>query len=217
MDTIKLYSKPRTKAQAEAIAGSLGEPSKMPGYAYGISATHCVTGAKLAKVAGSVCYDCYAMKGHYVQTSVKKGHAKREANLASPEWIDAMILMIGRTGTDYFRWHDSGDLQSLGHLLAIVRVCEALPSVNFWLPTREKAIVRQYQRAIGAFPSNLVVRVSGAMVDGVAPAGFANVSVVVATVGATGHECPAPKQDNKCMDCRACWMPSVQCVTYHKH
>jgi hypothetical protein len=48
------------------ITGSLSKPSKMPGWAYGLPAKECKTGGKLAKVPGSVCYDCYALKGCYV-------------------------------------------------------------------------------------------------------------------------------------------------------
>lgn len=214
---MQLATKPRTLKEARDIAGTLGKPSKMPGLSYGISAHHCNVGAKLAQVEGSVCHGCYALKANYQYPSVRQAHEKRFAGLTHPFWADAMILLIRSSGTDYFRWHDSGDLQSIGHLSNIVRIAEALPEVSFWLPTREKAMVRQWQRMHGAFPANLVVRVSGAMVDGPAPSGFANVSVVVSTIGVTGHECPAPRQGNKCLDCRACWQPDVQCVTYHKH
>jgi hypothetical protein len=212
-----IASKPRTLKAARDIAGSLGKPSKMPGYSYGISAHACSVGSKLALVEGSVCHGCYALKANYQYPSVRAAHEKRIAGLNHPFWTDAMILLIRSTGTEFFRWHDSGDIQSLQHLSNIVAVAEKLKHVHFWMPTREKAIVRAWQKAHGAFPSNLVVRVSGAMVDGAAPSGFANVSVVVDTGEALGHECPAPKQGNKCGDCRACWMPDVNCVTYHKH
>jgi Gene product 88 len=212
-----VQTKPRTLKQAQAIAGTLGKPSKMPGYSYGISAHHCKTGATLATVSGSVCEGCYALKANYQYPSVRAAHEKRLAGLYHPYWVDAMVLMIQRTNTQYFRWHDSGDIQSLQHLSNIVRVAESLPDVMFWIPTREKALVRQWNRAFGAFPSNLIVRVSGAMVDGPAPSGFANVSVVVSISEPIGHRCPAPQQGNNCGDCRACWTPAVHCVTYHQH
>jgi hypothetical protein len=37
------------------ITGSLSKPSKMPGWAYGIPAKECQTGAKLREVKGSTC------------------------------------------------------------------------------------------------------------------------------------------------------------------
>jgi len=210
-------TKPRTLKEARDIAGTLGKPSKMPGYSSGISAHACSVGARLATIEGSVCHGCYALKANYQCPSVQAAHAKRMAGLNHPFWADAMILMIGRTGTRFFRWHDNGDIQSLGHLCDIVRVAESLPDVMFWMPTREKGLIRAWQKAYGAFPANLVVRVSGAMVDGAAPSGFANVSVVVSTSEPIGHACPAPLQENKCLDCRACWNRDVHCVTYHKH
>ena len=35
---------------AKKITGSLGKPSKMPGFAYGLPAWECKTGSKLAKI-----------------------------------------------------------------------------------------------------------------------------------------------------------------------
>jgi hypothetical protein len=212
-----IATKPRTLKAATEIAGTLGRPSKMPGVSYGISAHSCATGSRLALVEGSVCHGCYALKANYQYPSVKAAHAKRAAGLDHPFWVDAMVLLIERSGADVFRWHDSGDIQSLQHLSNIVAIAERLPSVRFWLPTREKAIVRDFQRSHGAFPPNLCVRVSAAMVDGAPPAGFANVSAVTSTQTFQGHACPAPQQGNKCLDCRACWEQSVHCVTYRQH
>ena len=61
----------KTLKEADAIHGGLGKPSKMPGYAYGIPAKHCKVGAKLHKVPGSVCADCYALKGRYMFANVQ--------------------------------------------------------------------------------------------------------------------------------------------------
>ena len=52
---------------AKKIIVSLSKPDKMPGFAYGLPAWECKTGGKLAKVPGSVCFGCYAMKGNYVR------------------------------------------------------------------------------------------------------------------------------------------------------
>ena len=53
--------------EAKKIIISLSQPDKMPGYAYGLPAWECKTGGKLAKVPGSVCFGCYAMKGNYTR------------------------------------------------------------------------------------------------------------------------------------------------------
>ena len=73
--------------EALEIVGGLSNPSKMPCHSYGISAHLCITGAKLVNIEGSVCGDCYALKGMYGDwnKNVSNAHAKRaEAiNLAS--------------------------------------------------------------------------------------------------------------------------------------
>lgn len=203
----------RTKKDAEAIAGPLGEPTKMPGYSYGLSAERCITGAALAKIPGTVCHGCYALKGNYQYRGVRACHDRRLAGLAHPQWVDAMVFLIAQTGTQYFRWHDSGDLQGVWHLEQICEVARRLPRVKFWLPTREKGIVREHARMGFNVPANLVVRVSGAMVDGPAPLGFATTSTVVSKE----QTCPAPRQGNFCGLCRACWDPGVKNVSYAKH
>lgn len=218
MTTISLQLQPiRSKAAAIKITGSLGKPSKMPGLSYGISAKLCKVGAKLAQIKGSTCENCYALKANYSYPSVQAAHAKRAASLDHPQWVESMVYLISKAGESFFRWHDSGDLQSFQHLLNIVSVAEQLPNVSFWLPTREKGIVNQYMRSFGAFPANLVVRVSAAMIDSAAPAGFANTSTVHDKAAPEGYQCPAQSQGNKCLDCRACWNAGVVNVSYGKH
>lgn len=204
----------QSKKQAEAIVGTLGKPSKMPGLSYGIPASSCKVGQKLATIKGSVCSNCYALKGFYVMPSVKQAQQKRLNSLTHPMWTDAMTYLIAKSKTEYFRWHDSGDLQSRGHLDNIVKVAKNLPNVNFWLPTREAKLITQYLKEHLDFPDNLIVRVSGAMVDGPQPVRFIHTSTVVTSPTAT---CPAPSQGNKCGSCRKCWDRSVATVAYKEH
>ena len=220
MSQVMLFAAPQrvmTLKLAKSIAGSLGKPSKMPGMSYGISARLCNVGAKLAKKKGSVCHGCYALKANYMYPSVQTAHANRVAGLSSVSWADAMIKQIKHSETDYFRWHDSGDLQSFQHLLDIVRIAEALPDVKFWIPTRESGLIKRYAECFGAFPSNLCVRVSAAMIDGKPPQGFENTSTVHAAKPAQGFDCPAQHQGNKCVDCRKCWEKSNTNTSYPVH
>jgi hypothetical protein len=48
--------------ELDQITGTLSKPSKMPGWAYGIPAKECKVGSKLAKIPGTVCHGCYALK-----------------------------------------------------------------------------------------------------------------------------------------------------------
>lgn len=206
----------------EAMVGGLSTPSKMPGYAYGIPAQACKLGSLLATKKGSVCNSCYALKGMYVFPVVKAAQARRLEAISRPEWASWMAELIGkkyrnRSGADrVFRWHDSGDLQSVDHLSKIVEIAKSLPDIRFWLPTRERGIVQNWIVRHGAWPDNLTVRVSAAMVGqetGPTPKG-----TVGSTVGAdTGHLCPAKGQGNACLDCRACWNKNVESVDYSLH
>ena len=185
----------------------------MPGYAYGLPAKDCIVGSTLAKIPGSVCHGCYALKGNYRFPSVKNVQQRRLDSLGHPQWSEAMIAIIHGLKIKWFRWHDSGDLQGPAHLARIAKIAEACPKTRFWLPTREKVFVYSHRRQVGEFPKNLVVRVSGTMIDGPAPVGFSNTSTV--TTGTP--TCPAPKQNNECGDCRRCWNPRVANVSYRKH
>jgi len=205
-----------TLKAAKAISGSLGNPSKMPGRSYGISAHGCKVGSKLAKIVGSVCHGCYALKANYSYPSVVKAHITRAASLYHKQWVPAMVKQIGHSKTTYFRWHDSGDIQSFQHLLNIVAVCEALPAVSFWLPTKEKGLINKFVDTFGTFPANLVVRLSGAMVDGDAPT-FTHTSTVHNKKAPIGTLCEAYTRKNVCGDCRACWDKSVANVSYKQH
>ncbi len=197
-------------AEAKDITGGLSKPSKMPGMAYSIPAVRCKIGAKLAKKKGSVCHGCYALKGFYRMPVVKAALERRFQSLTNDRWVDAMVVLVAKH--TWFRWHDSGDLQSVVHLRKICEVCNATPDTNHWLPTREVIIVRDYLKTYGPVPDNLVVRVSSPMVDG-PPLPYPNTSTVVSE----GATCPAPQQDNKCGDCRACWNKEIKNVSYHKH
>ena len=126
-----------TVKEALQITGSLSKPSKMPGWAYGLPAKECKTGGRLQKVPGSVCFDCYAMKGCYVFKVVQDAQYFRLKAIRHPLWTGAMATIINSKKSKYFRWHDSGDVQDEDHLLKIFAVCKLTPSVKHWMPTRE--------------------------------------------------------------------------------
>lgn len=213
-----------TMPEAVRIAGTLSEPNKMPGYAYGISALNCKLGNRLKQIPGSVCSHCYAMRNHYRRDDVLNVHRRRLASIKDPRWVDAMTTMISwaaKQRSRYFRWFDSGDLQSMRHLQKIVRIAERLPAVQFWLPTQEYHLVRKYLAKHGSFPSNLTVRLTAHMVDKPTIHPTLPTSVVHSSHAldpAPGvHYCPAKQQFNHCDDCRACWDPTVKVVAYPLH
>ena len=197
------------KKEARQITGGLSAPSKMPGPSYNLPATQCITGAKLAKIPGSVCHGCYALKGRYRFNNVKAAMARRLEALGHPDWIAAMTVLI--KGEPVFRWHDSGDLQSPEHLKAIFEVCKNTPETRHWMPTREARFLRLMDPEV--IPKNLIIRFSSHMVDQ-QPVGWWPWTSTVSTGGKT---CPAKDQGNECKSCRACWDRNVSNVTYPKH
>ena len=200
------------KKEAIKITGGLSRPSKMPGFAYNLPATRCKVGSKLAKVKGSVCHGCYALKGRYRFPNVKEALERRyKQAMTNKDWVFGMVYLINTSNKKEFRWHDAGDIQSLEHLQRIFQVCELTPSVKHWLPTRESVILSNINA--DDVPDNLIIRLSASKVDGPAPKSWPWTSTVVTK----GKTCPAAEQDNECKDCRACWDKSVKNVAYGKH
>tara|TARA_R110000744_G_scaffold49870_1_gene108131 strand:+ start:2790 stop:3530 length:741 start_codon:yes stop_codon:yes gene_type:complete len=241
-----------TRSQAEAITGGLTTTSKMPSKSHGIDAFMCQTGGKLAKIKGSTCFNCYARKGFYVMPTVHRAFDRRY-RLAPTRyidtqglWIEAMVYLIQneytKHGTTVFRWHDSGDLHGLEHLLNIIQVVEQTPHVKHWLPTREYGFISEYKTYLKRHgkrtPENLSIRLSAHMIDQTPDKielltdtdNNINTSTVV-TKPAThdkevallglqilhGFLCPSSKQDGKCKDCRACWNTEIKNIAYIKH
>ena len=197
------------KKQASKITGGLSAPGKMPEGSYNLPAAACQTGQILAKVEGTPCSGCYALKGRYRFSNVRMALARRLESLKHPRWVEAMTVLIH--GEPWFRWHDSGDLQSAWHLKQIFEVCNRTTSTKHWLPTREARILNLMDPDI--IPPNLIIRMSSHMIDQ-KPVKFWPWTSTVSTQAKT---CPAQDQGNQCKDCRACWDRSVSNVTYPKH
>lgn len=220
-------------SDAEDIAGSLGQPSKMPGAAYGLDAFACRVGGQLVDDPRSTCHGCYARKNFYRSwRPAIVARERREAGIHHPYWVEAMICLI----TDYvdlggepaFRWHDSGDLHGAWHLAAIVAVCEATPHVRHWLPTREYADVVEFLRCGGRIPVNLAVRLSAHYVGERAAVPPELAHLPTSTTHRLGIAPPAREKGaivchaidspvNMCRRCRACWDGRVSNVSYRMH
>jgi hypothetical protein len=243
---------PMPLPQARLIAlgsrnGKLGEPSKMPGYSFGLSAFLCKRGEKLTADPRNVCAHCYARTNYYrTWEPVLIAHERREAGLRHRLWVAAMVtLVLHHTDPDdpYFRWHDSGDIRSVGHLRKIVEVCLRTPQVRHWLPTHEPFLVKTYLElvAVGGappFPPNLCVRISADRINA-PPDRIEGLEGLPTATSHTGHgnarivqvsdhrrdsiECKAytrtPRADaaGTCGNCRVCWDPRVRNISYPLH
>ena len=218
------------KTQAHEIHGGLTQTTKMPCQSYSLPTIACVTGFKMRAIAGSICAMCYAEKGNYrkYQNNIEPAqHARLESiamAIADIEyraaWIQAMIISIG--DDDYFRFHDSGDIQNIEHLELYAELARAMPNCKFWLPTREYGIVSAFTAQYDV-PDNLIIRLSAMFTDKavVVPKTLQGVKgVAVSNVHskkAIGTACNAPKQNGECRTCRACWSRKVLAVSYSIH
>ena len=200
---------------ADALVGGLSAPGKMPCKSFSISAFLCQTGGRLSKILGSVCAMCYARKGRYMFANVQAALARRMTVLARAladpvfraEFISAMSFLISRS--PWFRWHDSGDLQSKAHFALICDIARATPDTVHWLPTKEPRFAK------GDVPANLIVRVSAPHIDQPAPTGHAYTSTVVSDKSKA--TCRAFERQGKCGPCRMCWDPTIKNVAYYQH
>lgn len=218
------------KTQAHQVHGGLTQTTKMPCQSYSLPTIACITGFRMREIAGSICAMCYAEKGNYrkYQNNIEPAqHARLESiamAIADPEyraaWIQAMIISIG--DDDYFRFHDSGDIQNIEHLELYAELARAMPKCKFWLPTREYGIVSAFTAQYD-IPDNLIIRLSAMFTDKavVVPKTLQGVKgVAVSNVHSKkpiGTACNAPKQNGECRNCRACWSRKVAAVSYSMH
>ena len=206
-----------TITSLELAVGGLSKPSKMPWYGYSLPASACQVGSRLRRVPGSVCSQCYAHKGRYVFKNVQDAMQRRLLALSDLElWAANMVILLERKSNgelSWFRWHDSGDLQSRGHLLSIIWIARSLPHIKFWLPTKEYGLAQEIVDSKIFGTPNLTIRVSAPGIGQVLEH-----ELLTSSVGAgSGHRCPASTQGGQCGDCRACWHRGVENVDYPLH
>lgn len=205
--------------------GGLSETTKMPCFSWSISTSLCNMGSLLADIDGSVCSKCYASKGNYLWPTTVKAQQRRIDHYLSDniKWREDMLLLtkyLFSIGEEYFRWFDSGDIQSAQMLRDILWISER-SALKFWLPTKEASIVREHIRTDG-IPSNTVVRVSAPMIGSRKTSDLStkHEQIADAFVSVEGNDifqCPAiatPDTPAKCNDCRACW--DTNSVSYKK-
>lgn len=224
-----------TLKAAQAAAGKVQKGNdKIPGNVWSGNPFECNVGGRLANVCGSVCEGCYARRTAKRYPSVLVGLSRNmEAwrNSSIAEFVGGIVYQIkaldakkakaGEAGVGLFRWFGTGgDIMNAEMMRALVSVAVALPSVKFWLPTKEPRIVKAFVAAGGVIPDNLVVRVSSPMIDQRPVKGFACTSTVHKDGQAYGTACPASlvKKGN-CFksNCTLCWDSKAQNISYKKH
>lgn len=225
-------TKAKTIEMCNEITGGLSGESKMPSKSFGLPAKRCHVGQVLADIKGTVCYKCYADdRGHYSYPVVKDAQERRYQKLYHPLWVTAMTMLLWLQVKDFFRWQGSGDIDSVKHLQNIVKVCENTPHLMHWMPTKEKGILKEFLKCGGVIPSNLVISMSGYMVDGGRVKGFDDHPQITHHLtyhkrnrhGVEKESYICPVEDDKGFkscdeaNCSACWNPSVRVVAGALH
>jgi hypothetical protein len=209
----------------------LTQTSKMPGPSWSLPAHK-----SCPRSNGTICDSCYAAKGCYRYSSTQNAQNARfkwtvESMRTAPgraQWIAAMVAGITQSGCEYFRVHDSGDMFSPAYAECWLAVCQALPGIRFWIPTRSwqqpKSPLPVFDpllntlRKLAALP-NVAVRPSALNFGDDAPvvAGLHAGSTAAMSDHTRAAQCPAPQQGGNCGDCRVCWDEKETPVSYCKH
>ena len=200
--------------------GGLSKVGKLPCNSWSLSALWCNVGSKLNTIKGSSCYGCYALKGNYVrfQKNMIKSYTKNLNAYNSNKdlfKIDFIEYLNKYNKSGFFRWFDSGDIQSYDMLLNIVEIAKKTPTIKHWVPTKEYALITRYKKEFKTFPKNLIIRVSAPMLD-TKIKGFKYTSSIVKNSKMKSN-CNAYKNQGKCLDCRLCWDKSIKDITYKYH
>ncbi len=221
-----------TIGEAKKITGGLSFPSKLPGTSYGLSARDCKAGAELAKIPGSICSTCYALRDTMSWAKVQIAYARRLAAIADPRWSDAMIVLLTHlhakpsiridlgevgvrlqkaTGRREARWrmnpmgfHRWHDSGDLQSVAHLEKIIEVCRRTPQIRHWLPTRELAMLRACRLAIPENLTIRVSATMIDGQPPAGWPGSTVHRNQPSAAAHRCPAPEQDHQCGACRAC-------------
>lgn len=124
-----------------------------------------------------------------------------------PDWVNLMTIRLLWLDEKYFRWFDSGDLQSEKMLMDINQIALNTPEIKYWLPTQERNIIK----SMSGFADNLTIRVSSTKIDEVQR----NDNFVTSSV--TTGEGTCPGVHGTCGTCRNCWDKNVKHIIYTEH
>ena len=106
-------------------------------------------GAKGAEV----CEGCYAKKGMYRFPVVKNVREHNAQDYHRDDWVADMIKEVSKY--DYFRWFDSGDIETPELARKISQVTNNTRTTKHWLPTRSDKITKIAEELNGYSPAML--------------------------------------------------------------
>lgn len=187
----------------------------------------------------SVCMACYAMINRYNMPNVlvaqyrryywlKECFARGEAGI--DEVVNTLTTAIKASVTNgYFRWYDSGDFFDYHLIRVVYKVCQALPDIKFWIPTRVYSrkglqLNHKWEYWLGQLNSlpNVIMRPSAIYFNELPPViqGYAKGTTVISDNRRLKGVsiCPKTLRGGDCESnhCRSCWENEKQ-IAYLSH
>ena len=205
----------------------LSKTSKLGTYSWSLQARETCPGSVDAD-GGTVpaCAGCYAATGFYRMKPAIKLRENNRKEWQAETFVQDMIVALQRER--YFRLFDSGDFYHVELVKKWFDICEALPGVKFWIPTRAHKVEKLalWIRKLEALP-NVSVRYSADSIDGTYDAGlhgsviyYCNSQLDIRDVSSgMVFPCPAYTEEHggKCLDCRKCYDKQVPVIAYKAH
>ena len=196
--------------------------SKMPCYSISLDARLCHVGGTLVDIPGTPCNKCYSLRGYYNMPTTRKAMARRLIFMNSPKFIPNMVRLLDHSHS-YFRWFDSGDIQSEQMGKNILDVIRKTKHIVHWLPSKEYKWWKNILKT-KVLPSNVALRISTPFDDTKPITKFPCTSTTytkTSSLAYTGFKCPAHIHKEtygkyECGTCRACFNPAIKNVAYPK-
>jgi hypothetical protein len=165
---------------------------------------------------------CYVGNNHRENYKPRKAKLKRNLEFLKSNRFDSIKFEILKTRQRQFRWFGAGDLPDFESLKKIVKVCEQLPAVQFWLPTsRDDLLFQFFDVEKLTIPKNLTIRLSAPIIGEEMPAFMVakcrewRISYSQTTLDESKATCHASKDGSSCDMCEDCFLPEP--VTYLIH
>ena len=205
----------------------LSKTSKLGTFSWSLQARETCPGAMDENgVTVPACAGCYATTGYYHMPSVIKVRADNRTAWKDDSFVADMITALRHE--KHMRLFDSGDFYHAGLATKWLEIMKALPSAQFWVPTRSHKVARisLVLSEMEKLP-NVAVRYSADTIDGAFDPAlhgsviYSNPEQLDARDIFNGlvYPCPAYTETHggKCLDCRKCYDKSTPVIAYKAH
>jgi hypothetical protein len=201
----------------------LSQPSKMECYTFDLDIDKSGCASRCQYGQNNICY----VQGNVYRENSPSRKAKKERNwiLAnSKSFVRVLTAQIRLTKKRIFRFFQSGDFFSLEFFKKVMRVCENLPKVDFWIPTSRDDILNQFLAEGGVIPENTTLRLSAPIPnipfhEGIIEfySKWKNITFSETTTDPSLATCHASLEGSSCGDCEDCFKPTHKKTVYAIH